>query len=155
MSKLSQEFRQRPPADRAAPFPSSIELQRRLDSDPKLSGISVLGIDPGLMPTKITIGGLGLVIGSIYTLMMHISGRIWPNGTLRLKSKSAGDVLAAALDTKPPFGERPKGLYMNGSEPKKVGIEAQDEKKRASVWKASIKYAELKEGETCLADWTG
>lgn len=41
---------------------------------------------------------------------------------------------------------------MNGSEPKEVGIEAKDEKKRASVWKASIKYSELKEGQTCLAD---
>lgn len=105
------------------------------------------------MPTKITTGGLGLLIGSIYTLVMHVSGRVWPNGTLRLKHKSADDVLAAAIDTKPPFSERPKGLYMNGSEPKEVGIEAQDEKKRASVWKASIRYSELKEGQTCLADW--
>lgn len=133
--------------------PTSVELQRRLDSDPKLSNISVLGVDPGLMPTKITTGGLGLIIGSIYTLVMHISGRVWPNGTLRLKHKSADDVLAAALDTRPPFGNRPKGLYMNGSEPKEVGVEAQDEKKRASVWKASIRYSELKEGQTYLADW--
>lgn len=112
-------------------------------------------MDPGLLPTKITTGGLGWLVGSIYTLVMHVSGRIWPNGTLRLKPKSAGDVLAAALETGPPFGERPKGMYMNGSEPKEVGIEAQDEKKRAGVWKASIKYAELKEGQTCLADWEG
>ncbi|KAI3395407.1 hypothetical protein diail_1336, partial [Diaporthe ilicicola] len=131
----------------------SVELQRRLDSDPELSGISVLGVDPGLMPTKITTGGLGLIIGSIYTLVMHISGRIWPNGTLRLTHKSAGDVLAAATDTKSPFGERPKALYMNGSEPKSVSVEAQDAEKRAAVWKASINYAGLKEGETCLADW--
>lgn len=94
------------------------------------------------------------MIGTIYTLVMHISGRIWPNGTLRLKQKSAGDVLAAAFDTKPPFGERPKGLYMNGFEPKELGSEAQDEQKRASVWKASVKYAELREGQTCLVDWT-
>ena len=73
---------------------------------------------------------------------MHILGRIWPNGMLRLKHKSAGDVLAAAFDTEPPFGERPKGLYMNGSEPKQAGIEAQDEDKRATVWKASSKYSD-------------
>jgi hypothetical protein len=54
--------------------PRSIELQRRLDSDPKLSGISVFGVDPRLMPTKITTGNLGWLIGSIYTLVMHISG---------------------------------------------------------------------------------
>ncbi|KAG8162665.1 hypothetical protein KVR01_007143 [Diaporthe batatas] len=130
-----------------------IELQRRLNSDPKLSGISILGVDPGLMPTKITTGSLGWLIRSIYTLVMHISGRIWPNGSLRLKSKSAGDVLAAAISTKPPFGERPKGLYMNGSEPKEVSVEAQDEQKRANVWKASITYTGLKDGQTCLVDW--
>lgn len=131
----------------------SVELQRRLNSDPALSGISVLGVDPGLMPTKITTGGLGWLIGSIYTLVMHISGRLQPNGTLRLKAKSAAEVLAAAVSTEPPFGERPKSLYMNGSEPKDVGVEAHDEDKRASVWQASISYAELKEGQTCLVDW--
>lgn len=115
--------------------------------------MSILGVDPGLMPTKITTGNLGWLIGSIYALVMHISGRIWPNGTLRLKEKSAADVLAAALDTKPPFGERPKGLYMNGSEPKQIGAEALDEEKRASVWRASITYAGLKDGETPLAHW--
>lgn len=83
---------------------------------------------------------------------MHISGRIWPNGTLRLKQKSADDVLAAALATKPPFGERPKGLYMNGSEPKEVSVEEQDEQKRASVWRASITYASLQDGQTCLVN---
>lgn len=105
------------------------------------------------MPTKITTGGLGWLIGTIYTLVMHISGRLKPNGPLRLKTKSAADVLAAAVSTEPPFGERPKTLYMNGSEPKDVGLEAQDEEKRASVWKTSISYAELKEGQTCLVDW--
>lgn len=85
------------------------------------------------MSIKITTGGLRLIIGSLHTFVMHVSGRVWPNGTLRLKHKSADDILAAAIDRRPLFGEWPKGLYMNGSEPKEVGIEAQDEKKRASV----------------------
>lgn len=106
------------------------------------------------MPTKITVGGLSFLIGSIYTLAFYVFGRIWTNGTLRLKHKSAGDVLGAAVDTTPPFGNRPKGLYMNGHEPKEVGVEAQDEQKRAGVWKASLRYANLREGETCLVDWT-
>jgi hypothetical protein len=72
---------------------------------------------------------------------------------LRLKQKSAGDILAAAVDTKPPFVERPKGLYMNGPERKEVGVEAQDEEKRISVWRVSIKCAHLKDGETCLVNW--
>ncbi|KAI1771559.1 hypothetical protein F4818DRAFT_429387, partial [Hypoxylon cercidicola] len=32
------------------------ELRRRLDSDPELIKISVLGVDPGMMATKITTG---------------------------------------------------------------------------------------------------
>lgn len=105
------------------------------------------------MPTKITTGNLPSIVWFIYTLVMHVSGRIWPNGTLRLTSKSASDVLAAALDTKPPFSERPKSLYMNGSDPKDLSVEAKDSEKRTSVWKASIDYAKLSEGETCLVDW--
>ncbi|RYP77637.1 hypothetical protein DL771_001005 [Monosporascus sp. 5C6A] len=130
-----------------------LELQRRLNSDPELSGISVLGVDPGLMPTKITTDTLSWPTRSLVFIMAHISSRISPNGMMRLPRKSAGDILAAALQTDPPFGERPKGLYFNGSEPKEVSVEAKDAEKRATVWKASVDYAELKEGETCLIYW--
>lgn len=46
-----------------------VELQSRLNMDPDLSGISYLGpgtwgVDPGLMPTKITVGGLPWLVGS-------------------------------------------------------------------------------------------
>ena len=133
--------------------PRSVELQRRLDSDPKLNNISVLGIDPGMMPTKITTGTLNWFIRTVFSIIAHIASRLSPNGMMRLPQKSAGDILAAALETSPPFGERPKGLYFNGSEPKEVSIEARDAEKRATVWKASVEYAELKDGETCLADW--
>jgi hypothetical protein len=111
----------------------SVELQRRLDSDPKLSGISVLGVDPGIMPTKITTGTLSWFVRSLVFIVAQIAGRLSPNGTLRLPHKSAGDVLAAAMETGPPFGERPKGLYFNGSEPKEVSSEARDSEKTASV----------------------
>ncbi|KAI1098023.1 putative short-chain dehydrogenase [Jackrogersella minutella] len=129
------------------------ELQRRLDSDPELSGISVLGVDPGMMPTHITTMGLGWLIRTILSVVMQVSNWLSPNGMMRLPHKSAGDVLAAALETNPPLSERPKGLYFNGSEPKEVGIEAKDAEKRAAVWKASLKYTALKKEETCLADW--
>jgi hypothetical protein len=133
--------------------PCSIELQRRLDSDPKLSGISVLGVDPGMMPTKITTGTLNWLMRSLFFIVVQIASRLSPNGMMRLPHKSAGDVLAAALETGPPFGERPKGLYFNGSEPKEVSVEARDAEKRASVWRASVEYTGLKEGETILVDW--
>jgi len=130
-----------------------VELQRRLDSDPKLSGISVLGVDPGMMPTKITTGSLSWLISFLFFIVTKIAGRLSPNGMMRLPRKSAGDVVAAALETGPPFGKRPKGLYFNGSEPKEVSVEAKDAEKRARVWRVSVEYAGLKEGETCLADW--
>ncbi|KAF3760402.1 NAD(P)-binding protein [Cryphonectria parasitica EP155] len=130
-----------------------IELQRRLNSDPELSGISVLGVDPGLMPTKLNMGGLGWLKTFLFTLVMYIAAILSPNGTLRSTAKSASDVLAAAVETRPPFGDRPKGLYMNGSEPKDVSVEAKDAEKRASVWRAAVQYTELKQEETCLVDW--
>lgn len=132
----------------------SPELQRRLDSDPRLSGISVLGVDPGMMPTKITTGGLGTVIAAILTIVIHISSWLSPNGMFRLPGKSADDVLAAALDTGAPFGEKFKGLYMNGSQPKEFSLEAKDGEKRSTVWKASVQLARLKLAETVLEDWT-
>lgn len=119
-----------------------------------MSGISVLGVDPGLMPTKINMGGLHWLKAAMLTVVMYLAALISPNGTLRSTSKSSGDVLAAAFGTEPPFGKRPKKVYMNGSEIKGIGDEARDDEKRSAVWKAAVHYTELKEGETCLADWT-
>ncbi|KAI9657184.1 MAG: hypothetical protein M1821_003351 [Bathelium mastoideum] len=129
------------------------ELQRRLNSDPELNKLSILGVDPGNMTTKIATGSLNWLIQSIFFVVAQVAGRISPNGRIRLPHKSAGDVLAAALGTDSPVGEFPKGLYFNGAEPKEVSGEAKDAAKRATVWRASIKYTEPKEGESCLADW--
>lgn len=106
-----------------------------------------------MMPTHITTGTLNWLIRSIFIVVTHISGWISPNGIMRLPDKSARDVLAAALQTGQPFGERPKRLYFNGSELKEVSVEAKDAEKRAAVWKASLEYASLREGETCLGEW--
>ncbi|KAI1211126.1 putative short-chain dehydrogenase [Annulohypoxylon truncatum] len=130
------------------------ELQRRLDSDPELSGISVLGVDPGIMATNITTMTLGWLVRIIFSVVAQIANWAKPNGIMRQPHKSAGDVLAAALETDPPFGKRPKGMYFNGSDLKEPSAEAKDAAKRATVWKTSIKYTELKEGETCLTDWS-
>ncbi|KAI1850161.1 hypothetical protein JX266_004540 [Neoarthrinium moseri] len=133
----------------------SAELQRRLDSDPKLSGISVVGIDPGMMATTITTQTFGWPLRLLFTLVTAIASRFSPNGAIRSPSKSAGDVLAAALQTDPPYGQRPKGLYLNGSAPKEFSLEAKDAEKRTSLWKASTQYAALEAKETCLVSWAG
>jgi hypothetical protein len=131
----------------------SPELQRRLDSDPNLNKIAVLGVDPGMMPTAITIGTLNWLIQLIFSLVARVVSIVSPNGFLRLPRKSAGDVLAAAFGTASPIGQRPKGLYLNGNVPKEISDEAKHAGKRASVWRASVHYAKLMEGETCLTNW--
>ncbi|KAI2626817.1 putative short-chain dehydrogenase [Xylaria nigripes] len=130
-----------------------IELQRRLNKDPDLSHISILGVNPGTMPTNITTGEHGWLLRTIMTFVMHVMAWKNPNGLMRTARKSSADVLAAAISVDPPIGTAPKALYLNGSEPKAVSVEAQDDEKRAAVWKASVRYAQLKDGETVLADW--
>jgi hypothetical protein len=132
----------------------SIELQRRLDSGPKLSHISVLAVDPGMKPTHIMAATLGWLVRTIMFIVVHISSRLPPNSTFRLLHKSANDVLAAvAMETGPLYGERPKACTLAGLKSKEVSVEARDAEKRAAVWKESVGYAGLKEGDTCLADW--
>ncbi|KAI1262298.1 putative short-chain dehydrogenase [Xylariaceae sp. FL1019] len=130
-----------------------IELQRRLDQDPKLSNISLLGVDPGIMPTSIATNGQSWVVKPVFSLVLRIVAWFSPNGALRSPYKSASDVLAAALQREPPIGDRPKALYLDGAVPKAMGVEAHDKVKRAAVWEASVKYAHLTRGETELADW--
>ncbi|KAF2829101.1 putative short-chain dehydrogenase [Ophiobolus disseminans] len=129
------------------------ELQRRLDSEPNLNKISVLGVDPGMMPTTITVGTLNWLVRFIFSVVARVANVLSPNGFLRLPRKSAGDVLAAAFETTLPIGKQPKGLYLNGNTPKEMSDEAKDTEKRITVWRASLQYAKLREGETCLTDW--
>ncbi|KAI0506258.1 putative short-chain dehydrogenase [Xylaria bambusicola] len=130
-----------------------IELQNRLNRDPDISRIAILGVDPGIMPTHITVGDHGWLVKSIITFVMRILAWKNPDGLMRTPQKSASDVLAAALSVDPPIGSTPKSVYLNGSQPKPVSGEAQDDEKRAAVWRASVKYTNLKDGETVLVDW--
>ena len=115
------------------------ELQRRLDLDPVLKNISVLGVDPGTVPT-------GLARHSPWFIRVLMFKIIFPfvaalqawrnpegNNTIRTVDKSAGDVLAAALDSSPSLGERPKGLYLDGSELGETSAESKDAKKTGYV----------------------
>lgn len=131
----------------------SPELQRRLDTDAELDNISVLGVDPGIMPTAITVGTLNWAVKLIFSLVARVASVVSPNGLIRLPHKSADDLLAAAFETGPPLGSHPKGLYFNGKILKEISDEAKDAEKRLSVWKASLQYSQLQQHETCLADW--
>ncbi|KUI62890.1 Protochlorophyllide reductase B, chloroplastic [Cytospora mali] len=131
------------------------ELQRRLDADPALSRVVVLGVDPGGMASGLTRRGSTLLVFAVqylFPLVTGITTRLWPNGTLRSIKKSAGDVLRAAFDTEE-LGEQPKAVYMNGSERGDTSIESKDAVKCQQLWRASIKYVALGPEDTILFDW--
>jgi hypothetical protein len=75
------------------------------------------------------------------------------NDAIRSADRSAGDVLAGALDNNPVLGERPQGLYLDGAKLDEISAEAKDEKKRLMVWEDSVRYAGLKAEETMLVNW--
>ncbi|KAI1633646.1 putative short-chain dehydrogenase [Biscogniauxia mediterranea] len=132
------------------------ELQRRIDADPVLKNISVLGIDPGSTPTYLVRRGDWRIVG-LWTFIMPwlvvILTWLWPNGTNRTVTKSSRDILAAAFDSNPVLGEQPKGLYLNGEERREMAAEARDPRKRDILWKDTLKYTRLNEKETILANW--
>lgn len=135
------------------------ELQRRLDQDPVLHNISVLGIDPALFNTGIVrrSGNWFIRIFLWKFVLPGIASVVaWfmPNGPFRSVEKSSRDILAAALhNDPPPLSTRPKGLYLNGSELGKRNPEAKDPAKGAMLWRDTLRYTRLEDGETCLEDW--
>ncbi|KAI1501963.1 putative short-chain dehydrogenase [Biscogniauxia marginata] len=124
--------------------------------NPVLKGISVLGIDPGSTPTYLIRRGDWRIVG-FWTLIMPwlvvILTWLWPNGANRTVTKSSADIVAAAFDSNPTLGERPKGLYLNGEERMEMAAEARDPRKRDIVWKDTLKYTRLDEKEIILANW--
>ncbi|KAK0710022.1 hypothetical protein B0T26DRAFT_653162 [Lasiosphaeria miniovina] len=132
-----------------------LELQKRLDADPALSSLSVVGIDPGSMATGIVRRGdwftrtvLFPVVVPALAPVMAWSGN--PTPTFRSVSRSADDLLSAAFDSDP---ARLRGRYLDGSQLKDVSPEAADEAKRAVVWRDSVKYTHLTSGDTMLVNW--
>jgi hypothetical protein len=116
----------------------------------------VLALDPAAMPSDLTrrdgwvrrvlVGKIILHIVAYLVMLLH------PNGAFRTTRKSAGDVMRAAFDTKS-LGDHPNGIYLNGSEMADVGPEAKDTRKTGQLWRDSLAYAQVKEGDTILAEW--
>lgn len=135
------------------------ELQRRLDKDPNLNNVSVLGIDPGLVNTGIVRRSGSwflrvllwrLLLPAIAAVLIYFT----PNGPIRPVKKSADDIVAAALMSGPsPLSPRPKGLYLNGSDLGARNPEAKDPAKTVMLWRDTLRYTQLKDGETCLKNW--
>ncbi|KAJ7693500.1 hypothetical protein B0H14DRAFT_3661714 [Mycena olivaceomarginata] len=104
---------------------------------PPQKHISILGVDPG------TLSNTTLLRRGPW--FMHF----FP--ALRTAGKSAGDVVRAAFGD---FGEeRPDGWYFDGSKKAEMSAEARDEQKQEMLWRDTVGYVRLEEGETMLGDW--
>ncbi|TGJ81186.1 hypothetical protein E0Z10_g7583 [Xylaria hypoxylon] len=128
------------------------ELQQRLDSDPALQGVSIVGVDPGHMSTGIMRHGNWMtrnVAPIIMSLIAQLTVVFQTNPHFRTTAKSAGDLMAAAFEV----GPRLRGKYLDGSELSRVSPEAADTKKREMVWRESVRLAHLKQQETKLVHW--
>ncbi|KAK8014186.1 short-chain dehydrogenase [Apiospora arundinis] len=131
------------------------ELSKRIATDPALSGITVVGVDPGAMPSNLmTERGTPLLRFMAKWLtpwLFPLVSWFQPNGDYRTTTQSARDVLRAAglLGGNP----SPNGTYFNGSQVSDVGPEAKDDVKCKTLWTDGVRFAEVQEGDTMLADW--
>jgi hypothetical protein len=130
------------------------ELQRRLDADPKLRGISIIGINPGTMYTGIIRHGDWFTKVILFPLVMlplsYLMAVFQRNPEIRTPSRSAGDLLKAAFDVDPQL----RGVYLNGTELAAVSREAADPAKCRMLWTHSVEYTHLTNKDTILVLWT-
>ncbi|KAI0180784.1 putative short-chain dehydrogenase [Hypoxylon sp. FL1284] len=124
------------------------ELQQRLNQDPRLSNIRVLGVDPGTMSTGLQRLAPWFIRVVMFRVMFPIIAMLMPNGPVRTTQMSAKDVLRATFEE-----PCPKDCYMYNMKPLETSAESRDRQKRAMVWKETVRYAQLKEGETVLTNW--
>ncbi|KAI1455488.1 NAD(P)-binding protein [Annulohypoxylon moriforme] len=132
------------------------ELQRRLNLDPVLHRVSTVGVDPGSMASPEGIArrtdwlGRNIVHGIIMPVMGCVLMWLYPesNGKMRTTARSARDVMRAVMDI-----SAAKAAYFDGTALAETASEAQDTRKQRMIWRDSVRYARLKEGDTMLKEW--
>ena len=77
------------------------ELQRRMNHDPVLNKVCILGVDPGTMSTGLQRHASWLIRVLLFQLIYPIIALFMPNGLVRSTHKSASQVLHAAFDSTP------------------------------------------------------
>lgn len=128
------------------------ELQHRLNQDPALQNICILGIDPGIMCTGLQRHAPWFIRVILFQIVFPLMGWLMSR-PLRSTAESASHILQAALDSNPVLGQFPKDVYLDGMEKSDTSMESKDPRKRDIVWKESVGLAHLKEGETVLQNW--
>jgi hypothetical protein len=94
-----------------------------------------------------------VVIGAlVLRIVAFIAVLIKPNGAFRTTTKSARDVVEAAVGMCQ-SSEPGEALYLSGSEVTQPGLEAKDAQKAAWLWNSSLNFAGLQHGETMLENW--
>ncbi|PHH69817.1 hypothetical protein CDD82_7500 [Ophiocordyceps australis] len=130
------------------------ELSERVSRDPLLSGISVLGLDPGGMASDICRRGPFMTRSILMKLVLPLVApamvRISPNGPVRTLKKSAGDVVRACFHLEAPLG---RALYLNGSDERQTCPDSLNEEKRKALWRFELQAGRIGAGETILNDW--
>ncbi|GJN83768.1 short-chain protein [Purpureocillium lilacinum] len=130
------------------------ELVDRVARDPALGNVSVVGLDPGGMPSDLCRRAGFMVktvtMGFIVPLAAPLMVRLSPNGLIRPTWKSAADVIRACFEVEPPKG---KLLYLNGTDELETAKDARDKGKRQPVWRYGLEVAGIKSGDSALADW--
>ena len=89
----------------------------------------------------------------IVPIIVPVLAWLQPNGALRTLAMGTSDIIATALASSSPLDERPKGIYLYGSRLEEVTAEAKDLRKQEILWRESIGYAQLRDGETILSNW--
>ncbi|KAI0899492.1 NAD(P)-binding protein [Annulohypoxylon nitens] len=132
------------------------ELQRRLNSDPVLNRVTMVGVDPGMMPSAngvarrlnwfVRIISQRIIVSIIAYVIMWLYPQY--DAKIRTPARSARDIMRGVMDV-----SLPKAAYIDGTTLTETGLEAQDVKKWEMIWHDSVRYTQLKEGETALKEW--
>lgn len=146
------------------------ELSLRIPQTPELANIMVLGVDPGGMASDLTrrSGWFFTIVKILMPIFKPLLYLMPANGTFRTLDKSASDVLQAgfadekellSLGDEKLIGPRKgkgrnaglQGLYLDGSYVKSTGEEPMEREKTERLWRAGVKLAGVKEGDSVLA----
>ncbi|CZT47805.1 uncharacterized protein RSE6_08410 [Rhynchosporium secalis] len=122
------------------------ELQRRLNSDPSLRNISVLGHDPGWIGTTDLNRNANVPIRTLLAVLSLVARFTWifsPNPILRTAEMNGGFLLTLCFDREK-FGEHPKALYVDGGVLYKTVPEAEGREFQGNLWKKSLEFVNSK-----------
>ncbi|KAI1438098.1 putative short-chain dehydrogenase [Xylaria sp. CBS 124048] len=129
------------------------ELQSRLDRDPVLNNIRILGVDPGTMMTGLQRHANWFIRIVLFQIVYPVIAFFKPRGLIRSTQRSAGQVLHSAFYADTDGAGFQEVRYYFDERLFDTGVEARDVHKRALVWKETVKFARLKGDETVLRDW--